>query len=123
MGTWGWTTWMTTAPCPSMSEQTIHVTFIDGEMKGASVVAGPVIRVAEDTMRDVVERQGHPAHRVSHTWAIDDRSNWAEAVYEGTVTLDGKVFQWRHVFTKAREPWPMLAAPSRVPSTSEGEGA
>lgn len=90
-----------------MTGRTIHVTFINGEMNGASVVDGPVMLVAEDTIRDVVERQGHPARRVSHTWAIDDRSNWSEAVYEGTVTLDDRVFQWRHVFTKARDPWPM----------------
>lgn len=92
-----------------MTTQTIHVTFIDGELNGASVVEGEVRQVAEDTIRDVVERQGHPTVRVNHTWAIGDPFDWWQAEYEGTVTLhDGYTAQWRHVFTRARDPWPML---------------
>lgn len=88
--------------------KTLHITFIDDKLNGAAICEGTVTDVATRTMTKVAERHDD-VKRVSKTYPFGE-SDWpVELVYEHTVTLDGSgvTYQWRHLFRRPDEPWPM----------------
>lgn len=90
--------------------QTIHATFIDGALSQIAICDGSVTEVAEGTMAEVATHHDD-VKRVSRTFPIGEVDWPVELVYEHTVTLeDGVHHQWRHLFRRPDEPWPMLAA-------------
>lgn len=93
-----------------MSEQTVHVAFINGGLNHVGIHEGAVSDVARAVMAKADSFDStQVSTQVGGNYTGADGQP-VELRYRATVTLeDGFSAEWLHVFRRPDEPWPTLA--------------
>jgi hypothetical protein len=101
-----------------MSETTIHIAFINGDLNHVGIHDGDVDEVARSVMGKAASFDGTTTERLGGNYT-GPGGQPIELAYRAVVTLpDGYSAEWRHMFRRPDLPWPTLA--TRDPSPAGG---